>query len=103
MGIIISLCISIVYTKFGFGVLEDNFISRFYTSYDSVTQFLSFYALLNLYMYMMVYVYSPCGGKEVSGMLLSDTVMMGDSDEEVLYGDSEVRKPLNSHDDEESD
>lgn len=103
MGIIISLCISIVYTKFGFGVLEDNFISRFYTSYDSVTQFLSFYALLNLYMYMMVYVYSPCGGKEVSGMALSDTVMMGDSDEEVLYGDSEVRKPLNSHDDEESD
>ena len=42
MGIIITLCISIVYTKFGFGVLEDNFISRFYTSYDSVTQFLSF-------------------------------------------------------------
>ena len=103
MGIIIVLCVSVVYSKFGFGVLEDNFIARFYTSYDSVTQFLSFYALLNLYLYMMVYVYSPCGGREVAGLPLGDTVMMGDSDEEIIYGDKDVRKPLNSVDDEESD
>ena len=67
MGIIIILCISIVYAKFGFGVLEDNFVSRLYTSYDSATQFISFYALLNLYIYMMVYVYTPSAGREVSG------------------------------------
>ena len=65
MGIIIILCISIVYAKFGFGVLEDNFVSRLYTSYDSATQFISFYALLNLYIYMMVYVYTPSAGREV--------------------------------------
>ena len=65
MVIIIILCVSIVYSKFGFGVLEDNFVSRMYTSYDSATQFISFYALLNLYLYIMVYVYTPCAGREV--------------------------------------
>ena len=65
MGVIIILCVSIVYVKFGFGVLEDNFVSRLYTSYDSATQFVSFYALLNLYVYMMVYVYTPSAGREV--------------------------------------
>ena len=65
MIIIIILCVSIVYSKFGFGVLEDNFVSRFYTSYDSATQFISFYALLNLYLYIMVYVYIPSAGREV--------------------------------------
>ena len=66
MIIIILLCVSIVYSKFGFGILEDNFVSRMYTSYDSATQFISFYALLNLYLYIMVYVYTPCAGREVS-------------------------------------
>ena len=65
MLVIIVLCVTIVYSKFGSGFLEDNFISRFYTSYDSATQFISFYALLNLYLYIMVYVYTPCSGREV--------------------------------------
>ena len=65
MGVIILLATCIVYSKFGFGVLEDNFVSRMYTSYDSATQFISFYALLNLYLYIMVYVYTPCAGREV--------------------------------------
>ena len=65
MLVIIVLCVSIVYSKFGSGVLEDNFVSRLYTSYDSATQFISFYALLNLYLYIMVYVYTPCAGRQV--------------------------------------
>ena len=104
MGVIIILCVSIVYVKFGFGVLEDNFISRLYTSYDSATQFISFYALLNLYIYMMVYVYTPCAGREVprvaSSLLMDDS----DTEETVLFGESDVRKPLTSaRDEEESD
>ena len=71
MVIIIILCVSIVYSKFGFGVLEDNFVSRMYTSYDSATQFISFYALLNLYLYIMVYVYTPCAGREVKLLEIS--------------------------------
>ena len=57
MGVIILLATSIVYSKFGFGILEDNFVARLYTDYASVTHFLAFYALLNLYIYLMVYAY----------------------------------------------
>jgi hypothetical protein len=32
-------------------------MARLYTSYDSVTQFVSSYAVLNLYVYMMAYMY----------------------------------------------
>jgi len=102
MGVIILLATSIVYSKFGFGILEDNFVARLYTDYASVTHFLAFYALLNLYIYLMIYAYSPCGHKEGGSLPLGD---MGDSDEEVLFGDTEsgVRRPLNSVDEEESD
>ena len=57
MGVIILLATSIVYSKFGFGILEDNFVARLYTDYASVTHFLAFYALLNLYIYLMIYAY----------------------------------------------
>lgn len=102
MGVIIILCLSIVYSKFGSGVLEDNFVARLYTDYASATHFLAFYALLNLYIYLMVYVYGPCGHKEGGSLPLGDAM---DSDEEVLFGDTEagIRKPLNSLDEEESD
>ena len=103
MGVIILLATSIVYSKFGFGILEDNFVARLYTDYASVTHFLAFYALLNLYIYLMIYAYryvvctkphqhiyktkkllndicSPCGHKEGGSLPLGD---MGDSDEEV--------------------
>jgi len=44
-------------------------------------------------------MYSPCGQA-----IPSNNIMMGESDEEVLYGDSEARKPLNSAiEDEDSD
>ena len=110
MGVIILLATSIVYSKFGFGILEDNFVARLYTDYASVTHFLAFYALLNLYIYLMIYAYryiwlpkplcecntstierarkidicSPCGHKEGGSLPLGD---MGDSDEEVQQHD----------------
>ena len=78
---------------------QDNFISRMYTSQNSIIQFVASYAVLNLYVYMMAYMYSPCGQA-----LPSNNIMMGESDEEVLYGDTEARKPLNSAiEDEDSD
>ena len=109
MLVIIVLCVSIVWSKFGQGVLEDNFLARLYTSYDSVVQFLSFYALLNLYVYVMVYVYSPTSGPPVPGFpLRGDNAAMSalvDSDEEVIYGseEEEARRPLNSVHDDDSD
>ena len=36
-----------------------NLRSRLYTSYTSEGQFLAFYTVLNCYIYVMAYVYSP--------------------------------------------
>ena len=49
-------------------------------------QFVASYAVLNLYVYVMAYMYSPCGQA-----LPSNNILMGESDEEVLYGDLEAR------------
>jgi hypothetical protein len=56
----VSLCVTIL--RFGVGVLEDNFVAELSTNYKSSAQFMSFYSLLNFYLYTMAYVYSPAKG-----------------------------------------
>lgn len=86
---------------------------------------MSFYGLLNFYIYTMAYVYSPAN-KAVHGMeqlqcpkklfycIISEFditkdnpafSMINDSDEDVIYGsDDESRRPLNrSRNDDDSD
>jgi len=48
------LILSIIASRYGSGILEDNFIARIYTSYDSGSQFLALYAVLNCYIYVLV-------------------------------------------------
>ena len=48
------LTLSIVASRYGSGVLEDNFVARIYTSYDSGGQFLALYTVLNCYIYVLV-------------------------------------------------
>ena len=48
------LTLSIVASRYGSGVLEDNFVARIYTSYDSGGQFLALYTVLNCYVYVLV-------------------------------------------------
>lgn len=55
--LITSIIITIL--KFGVGVLEDNFVAQLSTHYHNSAQFMSFYGLLNFYLYTMAYVYSP--------------------------------------------
>lgn len=45
--------------RFGFGILEDNFVASLKTSYKSSAEFMCFYGLLNFYLFTMAYVYSP--------------------------------------------
>lgn len=59
MLIVIAFSIAITVMRFGIGVIEDNFVSELSTTYTSSAQFMSFYGLLNFYMYTMAYVYSP--------------------------------------------
>lgn len=56
-------------SKFGVDVLEDNFVAQLGTHYNNSSQFMSFYGLLNLYVYTMAYVYSP-SNKNIHGKYL---------------------------------
>jgi hypothetical protein len=52
--VVLLLTLSIVASRYGSGVLEDNFVARIYTSYDSGGQFLALYTVLNCYVYVLV-------------------------------------------------
>lgn len=39
--------------------LEDNFVAKLSTEYNSSAEFLLFYALLNSYIFIMAFVYAP--------------------------------------------
>lgn len=61
MLFVVSVTIALAMNRFGFGVLEDNFVASLNTTYKSSAQFMCFYGLLNFYLYTMAYVYSPSG------------------------------------------
>ncbi len=59
MLIVLSISIAIMVLRFGMSVLKDNFVAELSTHYQNSAEFLSFYGLLNFYMYTMAFVYSP--------------------------------------------
>lgn len=61
MLFVLSISMTVTMSRFGFGVLEDNFVASLNTTYKSSAQFMCFYGLLNFYLYTMAYVYSPSG------------------------------------------
>lgn len=67
MIVVITITCVITVLRFGVGILEDNFVAQLSTHYNSSAQFMSFYGLLNFYIYTMAYVYSPAY-KAVHGM-----------------------------------
>ncbi|XP_066254636.1 transmembrane protein 181 [Euwallacea similis] len=95
--------------KFGVDVLEDNFVAQLDTKYSNSGQFMSFYGLLNIYVYTMAYVYSPASNKNIHDQTITKDnpafSMINDSDEDVIYGsDEDSRRPLNrGHNDDDSD
>ncbi|XP_019865171.1 transmembrane protein 181 isoform X2 [Aethina tumida] len=104
--IVISCIITVL--RFGVGVLEDNFVAQLSTHYNSSAQFMSFYGLLNFYLYTMAYVYSPTNKNVHEFGITKDNPafsMINDSDEDVIYGsDDESRRPLNrTRNDDDSD
>lgn len=99
MLIVLAISLSVTMLRFGVGVLEDNFVAELSTNYKSSAQFMSFYSLLNFYLYTMAYVYSPAKGTVFESPITKDNPafsMINDSDEDVIYGsDEESRRPLN--------
>lgn len=71
MLFVVSITIVLAMNRFGFGVLEDNFVASLNTTYKSSAQFMCFYGLLNFYLFTMAYVYSPSGrvhGKKIKNI-----------------------------------
>lgn len=66
MLVVLTVSLVITTLRFGIGVLEDNFVAQLSTHYNSSAQFMSFYGLLNFYIYTMAYVYSP-GSRSIHG------------------------------------
>lgn len=67
MIFVVAITILLAINRFGFGILEDNFVASLNTTYKNSAQFMCFYGLLNFYLFTMAYVYSP-SGKPVHGM-----------------------------------
>ena len=59
MLVVLSISIAITVLRFGGNVMKDNFVAELSTHYQNSAEFLSFYGLLNFYLYTMAYVYSP--------------------------------------------
>ncbi|KAL5010749.1 hypothetical protein ScPMuIL_013054 [Solemya velum] len=92
MLIVLSISIAITFLRFGGTALQDNFVAELATHYQNSAEFVSFYALLNLYMYTMAFVYSPSKNALFETHFKDNPAlsMLNDSDEEVHYGsDSE--------------
>ena len=59
MVVVLSISITIMVLRFGGTALRDNFVAELSTHYQNSAEFLSFYGLLNFYLYTMAFVYSP--------------------------------------------
>lgn len=84
--VVLCLTMSIIFNRYGSGVLEDNFIARLYTSYENEGQFLAFYTVLNCYVFVLVYVYTPTMSQTRENHLLKDNPafsMINESDDET--------------------
>ncbi|XP_037930052.1 transmembrane protein 181-like [Teleopsis dalmanni] len=99
MLFVLSISLSVTTCRFGFGILEDNFVASLNTTYRSSAQFMCFYGLLNFYLFTMAYVYSPNEHFAQADIHVTKDnpafSMINDSDEEVVYGsEDESRRPL---------
>ncbi|KAH9525384.1 hypothetical protein Btru_001261 [Bulinus truncatus] len=87
MIIVVSISITITVMRFGGVALQDNFVSELSTNYENSAEFVSFYGLLNFYMYTMAFVYSPSPNAMFETHFKDNPAlsMLNDSDEEVHY------------------
>lgn len=78
MFIILVASVVITFLRFGGTMLQDNFVAELTTHYQNSVEFVSFYGLLNFYLYTMAFVYSPSKnalyGKTISLELLSNFI-----------------------------
>eukprot|EP00069_Balaena_mysticetus_P014024 bmy_22209T0 len=121
--VVLIISIVILYLRFGAQVLQDNFVAELSTHYQnyiflwkdvrcqahtpvewvalqacemSPAEFLSFYGLLNFYLYTLAFVYSPSKNALYESQLKDNPAfsMLNDSDDDVIYGSDYEEMPL---------
>ncbi|XP_042328065.1 transmembrane protein 181 isoform X2 [Sceloporus undulatus] len=94
--VVLVFSITILYLRFGSQVLQDNFVTELSTHYHNSAEFLSFYGLLNFYLYTLAFVYSPSKNALYESQLKDNPAfsMLNDSDDDVIYGSDYEEMPL---------
>ncbi|XP_026065075.1 transmembrane protein 181-like [Carassius auratus] len=94
--LVLLISLLILYLRFGSKALQDNFVSELSTHYQNSAEFLSFYGLLNFYLYTLAFVYSPSRSALYDSQLKDNPAfsMLNDSDDEVIYGSDYEEMPL---------
>ncbi|CAG03602.1 unnamed protein product, partial [Tetraodon nigroviridis] len=98
--ILVSFLCSVVilYLRFGAKALQNNFVAELSTHYQNYlpAEFLSFYGLLNFYLYTLAFVYSPSKNALYDIQLKDNPAfsMLNDSDDEVIYRSDYEDMPL---------
>uniref|UniRef100_A0A8C6UEU0 Transmembrane protein 181 n=1 Tax=Neogobius melanostomus TaxID=47308 RepID=A0A8C6UEU0_9GOBI len=89
--VVLIISMFILYLRFGAKALQDNFVAEF-----TPAEFLSFYGLLNFYLYTLAFVYSPSKNALYDSQLKDNPAfsMLNDSDDEVIYGSDYEDMPL---------
>ncbi|PAA56946.1 hypothetical protein BOX15_Mlig007618g1 [Macrostomum lignano] len=87
MLIVIGVTIAIAAMRWGSGVLDDSFVAEVSARYDNSAEFVSFYCLLNFYLFAMAFVYSPSRNAAHETQFKDDpgVSMVTDSDEDAVY------------------
>ncbi|XP_051974327.1 transmembrane protein 181-like isoform X2 [Xyrauchen texanus] len=94
--VVLVISMLILYLRFGSKALQDNFVAELSTHYQNSAEFLSFYGLLNFYLYTLAFVYSPSKNALYDSQLKDNPAfsMLNDSDDEVIYGSDYEEMPL---------
>uniref|UniRef100_A0A669CHU4 Transmembrane protein 181 n=1 Tax=Oreochromis niloticus TaxID=8128 RepID=A0A669CHU4_ORENI len=102
--VVLIISMAILYLRFGAKALQDNFVAEFTSPFDHhcsliqniPAEFLSFYGLLNFYLYTLAFVYSPSKNALYDSQLKDNPAfsMLNDSDDEVIYGSDYEDMPL---------
>lgn len=94
--VVLVISMVILYLRFGAKALQDSFVAELSTHYQNSAEFLSFYGLLNFYLYTLAFVYSPSKNALYDSQLKDNPAfsMLNDSDDEVIYGSDYEDMPL---------
>ncbi|CAF3810708.1 unnamed protein product [Adineta steineri] len=95
---VVSISILITTLRFGSGIIGENFVPELASRYKNSVEFISFYSLINFYLYTMAYVYSPAKNAAIDSLFRDNPTfsMINDSDEDVVYGSDHEESQLTS-------